>query len=194
MDAIRRDPSWSEKAAGALQFVKSRWTGHPTLINLEVTRACNARCDFCRYWRTPSEKPLDDYVPVIRRLKPSVVIFTGGEPLLRRDLARLIGDVRREFPAIYLGMVTNGALLSVGKGLELWDAGLNQITVSLDFPDERHDGTRGIPGLTKRILRNIPQLIAAGIDNLVIQTVVKTENLACVADVIEWARSVGARV
>ncbi len=194
MDAIRQNPGWSAKAAGALRFLTARLAGYPTLVNLEVTRKCNARCDFCRYWRLPAEQPLDDYLPVIRKLRPSVVAFTGGEPLLRRDLARLVGDIRRSYPCMYLTMVTNGALLTVERGLELWNAGLNQITVSLDFPDERHDRARGIPGLTRKIFRTVPELISAGIDNLVIQTVIKTENLDCVYDIIEWAASKDAHV
>lgn len=188
-----RDLKPSQKALGAFRYFAASLAGYPTLVNLEVTQRCNARCDFCRYWHTRAEARLDDYVPVIRKLRPSAVVFTGGEPLLRRDLERLVGDVRQAFPTVYLGTVTNGALLTVERGMKLWNAGLNQITVSLDFPDERHDVARGIPGLTERIRRTVPRLIAAGVSNLVIQTVIKADNIDCIPAVVGWATSVGAR-
>jgi MoaA/NifB/PqqE/SkfB family radical SAM enzyme len=183
-----------ERTSAAFNYFSGRIAGYPALVNLEVTQRCNARCDFCRYWHTKAEDRLDDYVPVLRKLRPSAVIFTGGEPLLRLDLERLVGDARAAFPWMFMGTVTNGALLTVERGMKLWNAGLNQIMVSLDFPDERHDTARGIPGLTERIKRTVPQLIAAGISNVVIQTVIKSDNIDCVLDVVAWATSVGARV
>lgn len=183
-----------ERVSAAYRYLSGSLAGYPTLVNLEVTQRCNARCDFCRYWHTKAEDRLDDYVPVLQKLRPSAVVFTGGEPLLRLDLERLVGDARAAFPWMFMGTVTNGALLTVERGMKLWNAGLNQIMVSLDFPDERHDTARGIPGLTERIRRTVPELIAAGVSNLVIQTVVKSDNIDCVPDVVAWATSVGARV
>jgi MoaA/NifB/PqqE/SkfB family radical SAM enzyme len=76
---------WSRNLASIARFPYVRLAGYPTLINLEVTHMCNARCDFCRYPATRAERRLDDYVPVVRALKPMVVMFTGGEAPLRRD-------------------------------------------------------------------------------------------------------------
>ena len=193
MEVFARDLKPSQKVAGAFRFVTASLAGYPTLVNLEVTQLCNARCDFCRYPHTKSEEALDDYVPVIRKLRPSFVTFTGGEPLLRPDLERLILDTRRAFPSLYIGLVTHGAMLTVERGRKLWGSGLNQIAVSLDYLDERHDAARGIPGLTKRILRTAPQLVALGVD-LVIQAVIKTDNIDGITDVVDWAAGIGARV
>jgi MoaA/NifB/PqqE/SkfB family radical SAM enzyme len=113
--------------------------------------------------------------------------------LLRRDLEVLIGNTRKAFPAMYIGLVTHGAMLTVERGRRLWDCGLNQIAVSLDFLDDRHDAARGIPGLTQRILRTAPQLVASGVD-LVIQAVIKADNIDCITDVVDWATRIGARV
>ena len=179
--------TWRLKLEAALRFPVLRLVGYPTLVNLEVTRRCNARCDFCRYWTTRRETRLDDYGPVVRKLKPAIVMVTGGEALLRRDLETIVASLRRACPSIYIGLVTNGWLLTVERGLSLWQAGLNQLTVSLDFLDERHDSARGLPGLTKRILTVVPALVARGIDNIVLQTMIRADNLESVPDVIAWA-------
>ena len=80
---------WHTHLAATVRYSWGRLTGHPTLDNLEVTRTCNARCDFCRYWRTRSETRLDDYIPVIRQLRPAAVAVTGGEPFMRGDITDL---------------------------------------------------------------------------------------------------------
>ena len=194
MQARGWEASWSQKASAACRYFLARFSGYPTLVNLEVTRRCNARCDFCRYWSSPSEEPLRDYLPALRRLRPSAVMITGGEPLLRRDLAGLIRAIRSAYPAIFLGLVTNGARLTLERGVELWNAGLTQLTVSLDFPDARHDAARGIPGLADRIRTVVPRLAASGVDNIVVQTVIKSDNLDCVAELVDWARKSSVKI
>jgi MoaA/NifB/PqqE/SkfB family radical SAM enzyme len=114
-------------------------------------------------------------------------MVTGGEALLRRDLETIVAGLRRECPSMYIGLVTNGWLLTVERGLALWRSGPDQLTVSLDFLDERHDAARGLPGLTKRILAVVPALVARGLDNVVVQTVIRADNLDAVPDVIAWA-------
>jgi MoaA/NifB/PqqE/SkfB family radical SAM enzyme len=178
----------------ALKFPINRLGGYPVLLNIEVTRRCNARCDFCRYWRTKTEDRLDDYVPVIRRLKPTMVMLTGGEALLRRDLEQIVRAIRRHSRTIYIGLVTNGALLTVDRGLALWNAGLDQIAMSLDFLDERHDRARGIRGLSAHILDVAPKLVVAGVHNVAVNTVIKSDNLDQILPIVEWADATGIRV
>jgi MoaA/NifB/PqqE/SkfB family radical SAM enzyme len=190
---MTRSSKWTRGLRSVARFAYGRLAGYPLLVNLEVTRRCNARCDFCRYWHTRREASLDDYVDVVRALHPLAVMFTGGEPLLRRDLERLVSRVRERCPGAYLGMVTNGALLTVDRGLALWRAGLDQLGISLDFPDQRHDVARGIPGLAARVMDVAPRLAAAGVDNLVIQTVIKSDNLDCVLDIVGWVAANGLR-
>lgn len=184
---IKRYP-WTRQLAAALKFPLLRSAGYPTLVNLEVTHRCNARCDFCRYWTTKSEPILTDYAPVVRKLKPAALVFTGGEALMRPDIVQLVAGVRKASPTLYLSLVTNGWLLSVSRARALWDAGLDQITISLDFLDERHDRARGIPGLTERILNTVPRLVDNGIDNIVLQSFIRSDNLDAVLDVVTWAK------
>lgn len=190
---MSRSSGWTRTLVSAARYPWVRLCGYPLLVNLEVTRRCNARCDFCRYWHIQHEPSLDDYVDVVRALHPVAVMFTGGEPLLRRDLEQLVARVRERCPFVYLGMVTNGALLTVERGLALWRAGLDQLGISLDFPDERHDAARGIPRLAARIRDVAPRLAAAGVQ-VVTQTVIKADNLDCVLEVVHWAIANGLKV
>ena len=57
---------------------------------MEVTKLCNARCDFCDYWQTRNEERLKDYSDLIRKIDPLVVMVTGGEPMLRKDIVEQV--------------------------------------------------------------------------------------------------------
>jgi MoaA/NifB/PqqE/SkfB family radical SAM enzyme len=186
--------SYARRIESALRFPLARLAGWPMLVNLEVTRRCNARCDFCRYWHTRSEDRLDDYAPVIRTLKPTMVMVTGGEPLLCRDLEEIIRQIKGCSRTIYVGVMSNGALMTVQRGRSLWDAGVDQIGMSLDFLDERHDRARGIPGLAARVTRVAAQLVSEGIHNVAVNTVIKADNLDQVLPIVAWARDHGVRV
>src|SRR5688572_15548975 len=126
----------------------------PVLVNFEVTLRCNARCSFCDYWKTdPSARAqeLASFADAARFFNPMLVCFTGGEPLLRRDLESLVSTVADAVRLKYIIVLTHGGMLSVDRARSLWDAGVNQFNISLDYLDERHDLARGIPGLTQKI-------------------------------------------
>ena len=163
--------------------------------NLEVTRRCNLRCDFCNYWKSKDpHTELADYSPIIRHLNPLSLSITGGEPLLRKDLEGVIGAIRRGTQFVYINLITNGSLLSVDRAQSLWHAGLSQLTVSLDFPDERHDALRGHPGLWRRLEDLLPRLARSGIDNLCLNTVIMNENMADLLSIARMARTWGFKV
>jgi MoaA/NifB/PqqE/SkfB family radical SAM enzyme len=178
---------WRRTIGTAARHVALRAAGYPTAVNLEVTRRCNARCDFCRYPQVRKDPRLDDYLPVVERLKPTLLTLSGGEPLIRQDLESIIARLRAGCPNLHIGLVTNGSLLTVERGLSLWRAGLDHLAVSLDFLDARHDAARGLPGLARHIMTVVPQLVAAGIDRIALETVVKAENLDEVPKIVDWA-------
>jgi MoaA/NifB/PqqE/SkfB family radical SAM enzyme len=163
-------------------------------LTIEVTKRCNARCEFCDYWREPRGEELADYAPIVRRFNPLVVTLSGGEPLLRPDLEAVIRRIRAADSAVYLALVTNGALLTAERAARLRDAGLDQLSVSFDYPDERHDRARGIPGLGARIRGLLPALAATGFDSVGFNTVIKNDNLEDIPAILEIARGAGVRV
>lgn len=180
---------WRRNLATLVRLPHVAMGGYPTVANIELTRRCNARCDFCRYPGTREDARLDDYVPVVRRLKPLVAVLSGGEALMRRDLERIIARIRAACPTVFLALVTNGSLLTVSRGLALGRAGLDQLAVSLDFLDERHDRARGIPRLARHITTTVPELVAAGFDRIVLETVIKVDNLDAIPDIVRWAEA-----
>jgi len=190
---MARKLSVAEMIGGGNKFFGYLVRGGMFNINLEVTKRCNARCDFCDYWRIKAPRELKDYVPVVKKLSPLSVGLTGGEPLLRNDLADLIAGLRNNFKFLHIGLITNGALLTREKGLELWRAGLDGLSLSLDYLDERHDRERGLPGLTKHILTVVPELRAEGV-SLCFNVVMKKENYLEVPQIIQRAYEMDIRV
>jgi MoaA/NifB/PqqE/SkfB family radical SAM enzyme len=169
----------------------------PILVNFEVTLRCNARCGFCDYWQTPAASrgtESQSFADAARFFNPLMIAFTGGEPLLRRDLEDLVSAVTRAVRVKYTTVLTHGGLLSRDRARSLWDAGINQFNISLDFLDGRHDTERGIPGLTAKILSTVPAMREAGIDSIRFNTVIRNDNLDQLMPIVHHAASIGAGV
>ena len=169
----------------------------PVLVNFEVTLRCNARCSFCDYWKTdPSARKdeLTSYADAARFFNPMLVTFTGGEPLLRRDLETLVRAVGDAVSLRYLMLLTHGGMLSADRARSLWDAGIDQFNISLDYLDQRHDEARGIPGLGAKILATVEAMRSAGIDAIRFNTVVKRDNLDQIMPIVRRAQELGCGV
>src|SRR3954453_7567158 len=147
----------------AVKYARLWATRMPVLVHFEVTMRCNAKCGFCDYWKTPASEAdaeLNSFADAARYFNPMMVCFTGGEPLMRRDLESLVAAVDRAIRTKYVTLITHGAMLTPERAKSLWDAGVNQLSISLDYLDERHDRARGIPRLSARILDAVPKMRA----------------------------------
>lgn len=180
---------------GKYAWLRAR--NRPVLLNFEVTMRCNAKCGFCDYWKTPVEAKageIDDFAEIARRFSPMLVTFTGGEPTLRKDLEAIVASVRKAVRYTYVQMITHGAMLSLDRAKSLWDAGVDQFNISLDYLDERHDAARGIPGLSAKILDLVPRMKDAGIGGVRFNTVIKNDNLDQIMPIVERAAALGGGV
>ena len=180
---------------GKYAWLRAR--NRPVLVNFEVTMRCNARCGFCDYWKTPATtraNELASFAEAARRFNPMLVTFTGGEPLLRKDLEQLVAGVRAAVRLTYVQLITHGGMLTLQRAVSLWEAGVDQFNISLDFLDERHDMARGIPGLAARILDVVPKMKTAGIGGIRFNTVIKRENVDQLMPIVETARRLGCGV
>ena len=169
----------------------------PVLVHFEVTLRCNARCSFCDYWKThPSARSdeLASYADAARFFNPILVTFTGGEPLLRADLEALVASVASAVRLKYIMLLTHGGMLSRERARTLWNAGVNQFNISLDYVDGRHDVARGIPGLTDRIYDAVSAMRSDGIDGIRFNTVIKRDNLDQIMPIVERATELGCGV
>ncbi len=169
----------------------------PVLVHFEVTLRCNARCGFCDYWKThPGARDVElrSFADAARHFDPLMITFTGGEPLMRRDLEELVRAVSDAVRLKYVALITHGAMLTPERAAALWRAGVHQFNVSLDYLDERHDRARGIPGLGARIFAAIPGMRARGIDNIRFNTVIKRDNVDQILPLVQRARELGVGV
>lgn len=159
---------------GILYYLRCLIRRRPNWVNIEVTKRCNAKCNHCAYWEEKSPPELFDYSDIIKAFRPVVLSLSGGEPLIRRNLHEIVQGLRSY--CHYVAIVTNGTLLNEERARELFDAGVNQISVSLDFLNEDHDKLRGVPGLYKKITQIVPELAAKGY-NMALNTVIMETNL-----------------
>ena len=169
----------------------------PVLVHFEVTLRCNARCGFCDYWQTdPSARrdELASYEDAARFFNPLLVTFTGGEPLLRRDLEDVVRAVSSAVRLKYVILLTHGGMLTLERARSLRSAGVNQFNISLDYLDERHDRARGIPGLAERIFSTVESMRSAGMDGIRFNTVIKRDNLDQIIPIVQRALSLGCGV
>lgn len=186
--------TWDRILYGTPKFFLMKLGRRPFTVHLEVTKNCGLRCNFCDYWRTGKEERLDDYLPILRKLDPLTVVITGGEPLVRKDLEAIINRIKRGMRFVYLSLTTSGYLLTVERGLALWRAGLDHLTVSLDFLGEEHDRNRGRAGLYQHIAEVIPALVREGVDNIVLNTIIMEDNLTMLPAIAKQAKDWGCRV
>lgn len=166
----------------------------PMLVSFEVTLRCNARCGFCDYWKTDAsakEHELTSFADAARFFNPMIVTFTGGEPTLRRDLEDLVSAVSTAIPLTYITLLTHGGMLTADRARALQAAGVHQLSISLDYLDERHDQARGIPGLVDRIFANVAAMRDVGVDNVRFNTVIKHDNVDQVMPIVRRATELG---
>jgi len=168
-------------------------TKRPLVVAYEVTLSCNCNCRHCDLGGLiKDEKQIkpEEYGDLTRRLSPVVAIFSGGETLLRKDIAAIVKAIKQSDGTPYLILISNGVLLNESNYLQLREAGVNQFSVSFDFPDERHDEFRGRPGLYKHLEQTLPRLAKLGFRDIILNTAITKANLREILPLakkaIEW--------
>ena len=155
-------------------------------LRISVTDRCNFRCTYCMpkevfgrdHLFLPRAEVLsfEELTRVARifvGLGVEKLRLTGGEPLLRRDLHRLVAMLASINGARDLTLTTNGSLLEQ-KAVALREAGLHRLTVSLDSLDEAtFAAMNDVDFPLARVLRGIDAARAAGFSPIKINVVVK---------------------
>ena len=179
---------------GTWSFVTNR----PLVVSFELTHSCTADCLHCDKGTIKPDPPgllrASDYQRLRAMLKPMAVQLSGGEPLLRRDLNDIVRAVKEPSGLPYTILVTNGRLFTEERYLELRELGVNQFSISLDFPDERHDSFRKSPGLYQHLAKLVPTLAAHGFDDVALNTAITRDNLTTLRGAYERARQWGVNI
>jgi len=175
----------------------------PVFGVLETTLACNLRCRHCGSSAgAPAQGELSDaevegVLCQFADLGTVLMAFTGGEPLLRRNvlgLARTVRDLGME-----LSFLTNGVAVNERIAREIARLEPAAVSVSIDGIGATHDAFRGVDGSFGRAVNALKLLDAAGAPHCMITTVVKSnigeleriKELALELDVWTWQIQAG---
>jgi len=173
----------------------------PRVLAWEVTRRCPMKCRHCRAaaadFKYDGELTTDECLKVIGSLAPlpgeppaPMVIWTGGEPMSRPDLAELVRAATSR--GIRSVMAPCGALVTEERLAELKDAGVAACSFSIDGPDaESHDSFRGVPGAFEMAISAIACARRIGMPFQVNATVTKL-NSQRLDEIRDLAVSLGA--
>jgi len=167
------------------------------LISWNITKACNLNCAHC--YRDAGTKLPDELTTTegkklladLRTLGFKIVIFSGGEPLLRPDVYELIAY------ASSLGLVsvlgTNGTLIDIDCAKALKKSGLKRAGISLDaVVPEIHDEFRQVKGSWDKAVAGIENCKLAGLEVQVHTTVTK-KNISEVLSISKFAQKIQAK-
>lgn len=139
-----------------------RLVKHPVLCNYYVTYRCNASCDFCDIWEKPSPYVNMDDVRQnlidLKRLGVKVVDFTGGEPLLHREIIDFLTEAKK---LKFITTLTTNTLLYPKLAHQL-KGKVDMLHFSLDYATaEKHDKVRGV-GCFDFVMKSIKLALELG--------------------------------
>ncbi len=163
-DALRYGRDSSQLPSHLLQFSKDK---RPVVV-WNVTRRCNLKCVHCyaHAKNTAFENELTTeqgkrLIDDLADFGSPVMLFSGGEPLVRKDLPQLAAyAVEKGMRAV---ISTNGTLITPEMARNLKEIGLSYVGISLDGMEEINDRFRGVNGAFRSALEGIKNSQAAGI-------------------------------
>ncbi|MBN1571638.1 MAG: radical SAM protein [Deltaproteobacteria bacterium] len=167
------------------------------LVAWEITRSCNLACDHCRASSEmgpyPGELTTEESLRLIEDIaafSSPIVILTGGEPLMRKD----VSEIARAGTELGLRMVlaTNGTLLTRERARELLGAGIKRVSISIDGKDAKsHDDLRGVPGAFAGAVFGVESAKAEGLP-FQINTTITKRNMGELSEIEDLVRRLGA--
>lgn len=168
----------------------------PLIISWNVTRKCNLKCSHCYInaasgeyndeLNTEESKRLIDQISEVSR---PLLILSGGEPLLRKDVFELIQYGTQK--GLRMGLGSNGALIDNDVAKKLKEAGIKTVSISLDsHVPEHHDEFRGVKGSWQKAVNAIKAL--RDNDVLVqVNTTLTQQNYSEIDDIMSLAEKLG---
>ena len=169
----------------------------PRLVYWEITKRCNLRCAHCRAIpqtrSSPEELSLAEgfkLIDAIAEVGKPILVLTGGEPLLRRDVFDLAtyGNWR----GLPMALATNGTLVGRNVARKIVDAGFKRVSISLDGPDaETHDNFRRVPGAFDKAVDGFIHLKESGM-SMQVNTTVTAHNRDRLDEIHELVHKLGA--
>ncbi len=167
------------------------------MIAWELTRSCNLNCLHCRaaaeqgpYAGELTTEECFRFIDEVAAFSKPVLILTGGEPLLRKDIFEIASYGTHK--GLRVVMAVNGTLLNAEKARAAKQAGIQRVSISLDGAvAEAHDRFRGVTGAFTGAMEGISYLKEAGLA-FQINTTVTMRNLGEIEDILQLAIEKGA--
>lgn len=167
------------------------------LIAWEVTKSCNLACKHCRAEAHPhpydNELTTDEAKRLIHTFKDAgspIIIFTGGEPMLRHDVYELVAEVKNQ--GLACAFSPNGTLITSEKAKKIAECGVDRCSISIDGATaDKHDRFRGVPGAFHASMEGIKHLKNAGVP-FQINTTVTKDNLRNFKEIFDLCNQIGA--
>ncbi len=150
------------------------------LVFWETTAGCNLECTHCRRLEVSRELMRTDLtteeglglIDRIAEVGRPVLVFSGGEPLLRPDIFELAGHAGTA--GLPIALATNGTLIDAGLARRIAATGFDRVSISLDGADEAtHDRFRGLPGSFAQSMAGLRHLRALGVPTQINCTVAR---------------------
>lgn len=168
------------------------------LLFWESTAGCNLACVHCRRLDVSRELMRNDLtteqsLSLIRSLPETgrpIIVFSGGEPLMRPDLFQLAGEATNV--GLPIALATNGTIMDDALAGRIVDVGFRRTSISFDGPDpETHDKFRGIDGAFESSVRGFKLLRKHGM-SMQINTTVARHNYQKLDKMYRLALDLGA--
>ena len=188
----------SERALHNAHMVQADFSLAPFTIAWEVTRACAYACVHCRadamHTPDPNELNTEEALRLIDRLAEfgsPILVFTGGDPMMRKDLCELIAYATQKGLRCSL-TPTATALPTVARLEKVRDAGIRRVALSLDAPrPEIHDNFRQVKGSWQRTMDILHRAQSVGL-SVQVNTTVAKHNVDILEEMIPFLQEVGA--
>ncbi|MBC7131213.1 radical SAM protein [Candidatus Bathyarchaeota archaeon] len=168
----------------------------PQIVSYAVTRACNFACSHCHASAReamPDELTIEEAKKAVEEmaaLGTEVIIFSGGEPLLRKGLILTLTEECMDL-GIIPAMLTNGMLLDQQTAARLKDAGMMVVGIPIDYAfPERQDAFRGVRGAFKAAVNAIKACLAVDL-KVVVTTMILKNNLNDIPRIVDFLNILG---
>ncbi len=184
------------KAQIAARTLGNIMRNRPITVSFEITYNCNAHCEHCDLGAYVDEPRLgpEVFAQWLARLQPAVAQISGGEPLLRKDIVEIVRAMRARDDIAVFVLTTNVQNMTEKKYHELREAGLDQYSFSLDYPDQRHNAFRHLRENFERMSTLVPKLAALGNRDIVLACVVQSDNFRDLPRLAQLAREWGVAI
>jgi MoaA/NifB/PqqE/SkfB family radical SAM enzyme len=140
----------------------------PTNGSMEITFRCNLRCKHCyieaedkSYREELSTEEAREFIKDLADMKAPVLLFSGGEPLMRKDIFEL-GKMAAEL-GLRPVISSNGTLIDRGTAAQIKAAGFQYVGISIDGAPATHDEFRNKQGAFADALKGIKACLAEGV-------------------------------